>query len=246
MNPSDQLLLDELRADRGRVARLPSDDLDAPVAACPGWDVTTLLVHTGRIHRWAAAHVTAPLDEEVRFPPRPAPDTDIMAWVVEGLDGLIDVLSAVDLDGRCGSFVGSVPRRWWLRRQTVETALHRWDAQHALGSAPDPVAAPVAAVGITEWCELQALRWPTITTELAGTIHLHATDGEGEWLIEARPGSFTWTEGHHKGDVAVRGTRSDLLLLLWARLDPDGTNPDRVELFGDPDLLRALLDATAM
>lgn len=241
MNPTDQLLLDELRADRGRFARLPSDGLDAPVAACPGWDLTTLLVHTGRIHRWAAAHVAAPLHEDVRFPPRPAPDTDVMAWVVEGLDVLIDTLSTLDPDEQCGSFVGSVPRRWWLRRQAVETALHRWDAQQATGLDPDPTDPDVAAIGVAEWCELQEMRWPTITSELSGTIHLHSTDGDGEWLIEARPGSFTWTEGHHKGDVAVRGTRSDLLLVLWCRLEAD-----RVEVFGDSALLRTLLDATAM
>ncbi len=246
MIPADAILLDELRADRSRLADLPASCLAAPVAACPGWDVTALLVHLSRIHRWASARVSADVGMEVPFPARPDAGVDVVRWTLDGLDELIGTLSTLDLDAQCGSFVGTVARRWWLRRQAVETALHRWDAQDAAGVDPDPTGPEVAAIGVTEWCELQEMRWPTLTSDLTGTIHLHSTDGPGEWLIEARPGSFTWSEGHHKGDVAVRGTRSDLLLLLWARLDPDGTNPGRVEVFGDPQLLHTLLDATAM
>lgn len=245
MSSDDSLLLDELRADRARFALLPADRLDAAVGACPGWDLATLLVHTGRIHRWAAAHVTSDPTAEVVFPRRPEAGVNLVPWLCEGLDELTRVFSSVDLDGPCGSFVGGVDRRWWLRRQTVETALHRWDAQDAVGATPDPVNEVVAAVGIGEWCELQALRWAETASDLDATVHLHATDGDGdgdgEWLVEATPTRFTWTEGHHKGDVAVRASRNDLLLILWGRLGHDSA-----EVFGDATLFGRLLDAAAI
>ena len=31
--------------------------LDAPVAACPGWDVARLVGHVGSVHRWATVAV---------------------------------------------------------------------------------------------------------------------------------------------------------------------------------------------
>ncbi|MGH9231596.1 MAG: maleylpyruvate isomerase family mycothiol-dependent enzyme, partial [Acidimicrobiales bacterium] len=70
------------------------------------------------------------------------------------------------------------------------------------------------------------------------TLHLHATDvggaeaGEGEWLVTLDPAGMTVEHRHARGDVAVRGTASDLLLLLWNRV-----GADRCEVFGDADLL---------
>jgi hypothetical protein len=42
----------------------------------------------------------------------------------------------------------------------------------------------------------------------------------------------TVTREHAKGDVAARGTASDLLLFLWGRVPADS-----LEVFGDADLL---------
>src|SRR5918997_297657 len=79
------------------------------------------------------------------------------------------------------------------------------------------------------------------------TIHLHATDpdlGEhdgGEWLVTLAARGPQVTHAHAKGDVAVRGTPSDLLLLLWNRLDPD-----RCEVFGDTGLLARWRDSVTV
>jgi predicted lipid carrier protein YhbT len=64
------------------------------------------------------------------------------------------------------------------------------------------------------------------------TIHLHATDGDGEWLMRLAPGEVTVTREHAKGDVAGRGSASDLLLFLYGRVAPDA-----LEVFGDAPLL---------
>jgi hypothetical protein len=137
----------------------------------------------------------------------------------------------------------------------VEAALHRFDAQAAVGRTT-PVATALAVDGIDElFTVLLPLRG---TAGLGGggqTVHLHATDpgiddvGGGEWLVTLGPEGLDVERTHAKGDVAVRATASDLLLLLWNRRsldDTDDTGPDggsdggaaRFGVFGD----RAVLD----
>jgi hypothetical protein len=70
---------------------------------------------------------------------------------------------------------------------------------------------------------------------VAGTLHLHATDVEGEWLVRLGEDGVTFTLGHAKGDVALRGTAEDLLLWCWNRVPVD----ERFEVFGDASLLEA-------
>jgi len=59
------------------------------------------------------------------------------------------------------------------------------------------------------------------------TLHLHATDIEGEWLVTLQSDHITIDRGHAKGDAAVRATAIDLLLFVWGR-DLGG-----LEHFGD-------------
>ena len=66
-----------------------------------------------------------------------------------------------------------------------------------------------------------------------GSIHLHRTDGKGEWLIKPFGNEIVITREHAKGDVAVRGSALALLLFLWGR------NPRGLEIFGDPNLAQA-------
>jgi hypothetical protein len=78
------------------------------------------------------------------------------------------------------------------------------------------------------------------------TLHFHATDlavGRGEWTIDVGHTDFDWHHGHGKGDVAVRASASDLLLLVYGRIKP---SDDRFETFGDQDLLARWLERTAL
>ena len=60
-----------------------------------------------------------------------------------------------------------------------------------------------------------------------GSIHLHRTDGLGEWLLENGEDGLIVRREHAKGDVAVRGDAMSLLLFLWGR------NAGQLEIFGD-------------
>ena len=74
-------------------------------------------------------------------------------------------------------------------------------------------------------------------------VHFHATDEgvDGEWLIRGVPGGVTVAAGHGKGDMALRGPASAVLLVLLRRLAPDDP---AVEVIGDRALLDGWLTAT--
>jgi predicted lipid carrier protein YhbT len=64
------------------------------------------------------------------------------------------------------------------------------------------------------------------------TLHLHATDAAGEWLVTFEPEKVVVTEEHAKGDIAARGPALDLLRLMWGR-----TPGPELTLFGNAAIL---------
>jgi uncharacterized protein (TIGR03083 family) len=229
--------LTSLHDDRERLAVIDEHDLDRIVPSCPEWDLRQLLIHVGRVNRWAkVAMELAPDAEYPRFGPRPDEDESVVTWVQDGLADLITYLESTDLDAACWTFVGPGTRRFWARRQAMEVAVHRWDAENAVGT-PSPIDADIAADGVEEWLDVQSARWFKGGDPISGSVHLHATDGEGEWFVEVDGDRLDWRSGHHKGDVAVRGDRSDLMLLAWRRRDPS-----EMEVLGDGAFLDEFLE----
>jgi hypothetical protein len=100
------------------------------------------------------------------------------------------------------------------RHQVQEAAVHRWDMQAAAGQAPDPVEPAVATDSIDEFLT-HSFPWTIRERPLTGSIHLHCTDTEGEWIIHV---DGHVEPVHAKGDVALRGTASDLILALYQRV----------------------------
>src|SRR5690606_36069460 len=102
---------------------------------------------------------------------------------------------------------------------------HRADVVLALGGEPDYEPA-LAADGVDELLTnlLAAAAFSSAVRDLRGdgeTLHVHATDADGEWMITLTGDGFTWDHGHGKGDVAVRGPVRDLMLLLYGRRAAD-------------------------
>lgn len=221
------------------VAAARAAGVAAPVASCPGWTVADLLSHIGRIHHWVAGIVESrPADPE-HWSKTAAPEGDaLIDYEERGCARLADALAQAGPDATVWTWATDKTTAFWARRQAHEAAVHRWDAQGAAGSA-EPIDRDLAVDGIQEVFDLQAVR--AGREPIAGngeTIHLHCTDGDGEWLVRLDPGGMAVTREHAKGDVAARGTASDLLLLMWGRILP-GT----VETFGDAALLERWQEA---
>jgi uncharacterized protein (TIGR03083 family) len=237
-----------LRSAAFRLAAMRPDDLDAPVAACPGWTIRRLIVHVGRIHRWVAVALHSPDGREVPAVARPASGTDLGSWLLEGVDHLVTAFAEAGPDGRVSSPGWERPASWWLRRTTHETTVHAWDAEAAVG-APLAVPTTLALDGIEEVMNV----FMPLGLDRSGfvdgrpgrraSLHLHCTDVPlpiqaegidpvGEWLVTIDDGAVQIERRHAKGDVAVRASASDLFLLLWNRLDHH-----RMETHGDTDVL---------
>lgn len=231
--------LDSLRGDAADLLTAATGHLGAEVPTCPGWTVRRLVGHVGRTYRWTAGWVANGASPEV---PRPPEGDAVIDWTRAGLAELLAALAEAgdDPDSPVKTWAGDQPPIFWPRRMAIETAVHRWDAQAAVGEGR-PIGTDLALDAVDEMFEV-ILPWRgtgELGTENEGkTMHLHATDvtgsaaGEGEWLVTLGVAGLTVDHTHAKGDVAVRGTASDLLLLLWNRV-PAG----RCEVFGDADLL---------
>jgi len=215
-----------LSAATDRLAVVATADPGLDVPTCPGWTVARVTTHTGRIHRWLAAALVGPdVDRGGAVPAaeRPPVGTDLGAWLHEGHQLLLAAIDATGPDGAVRAPGWERPATWWLRRVCHETTVHAWDAQAAAGD-PDPVPVPMAIDGIDEVVDVflpTAVDLATFGPD--ATLHLHTTDPRsprdaGEWLIALGPGGVHAERRHAKGDVALRGPASDLLLWLWGRV----------------------------
>ncbi len=183
--------------------------LDAPVPPCPGWDVADLVWHTGEVlwfwpTWWSTGGTTrratrsrqrpAGGDDAARLVPRrrrPGPPgpaaarstrtTPVWSWATDDADGGVGACGAWPRSSPC---TGGTPSR---RRRP----------------AANPIDAELASDGIDEFLEYFTGR-PFDGAPVGGTVHLHCTDVDGEWLVT----EDGFTREHAKGDAAVRGPAS--------------------------------------
>lgn len=225
-----------LETDIDRMSTIATDQLDLDLAHLDGWTVRSVVGHTGWVLRFAAESLTStPENPPSRAAvPEPPPGDDVISWFSESWKLADAALQALSGDETRPTFTGPQPASWWLRRLAIEVAVHRWDAESAWMD-PTPIDGPLAVDGVDEILDVFApQRMQFSTLNGAGeTVHLHSTDeSDGEWFMTYRPESVEWERSHTKGDVAARGTASDLLLLLWGRVPPS-----KLEIIGDGSLL---------
>jgi len=206
----------------------------AAVEACPGWTVDDLLWHMVEVHHFWTWIVRDARDTWEGYERPPRPDrTELPHHFTTGFAEMCDVLGRVSGDQTNWTWATRRDAAFVLRRMVHELAVHRWDADRAAGRTRS-VAADVASDGIDEFLT-HFLGDPP-----AGSVHLHCTDVDGEWMVRSDAlGSKQVTREHAKGDVALRGAASDLLLVLWRRRELS-----TVEVFGASDLASGFLAAT--
>ena len=244
MEPAPVGHLDHLGLLRGEVdhfvAALQTGPLTAPIAACPGWDLGRLGAHIGFVHRWATASVvmaTSPPPGSI--PEAPAAPAELVAWVRDGGEALIDALSTVPVDAATWHpFPAPRTAAVWRRRQLHELVVHRWDAQDATGGGGS-IAPAVASDGVDEYFSVML---PRRITRDGGELppswlHVHCTDTTGEWLVWSAGNELHVRREHAKGDAALRGTAQALLLSLWGRRH----RSPPIDVVGDPLVAEAWL-----
>jgi uncharacterized protein (TIGR03083 family) len=197
---------------------LNTGDLDARVPGCPEWVLRDLTGHLGNVQRFWAGVVRAGADIEPTFPGDPNLPHDAPAvadWMRASTRELLDALRATAPE--TPAWV------WWrenrsagaiARHQVQEVAVHRWDAQSAVGT-PEPLPPSVADDGVDEFVGLsRQLREPA-------PITLIATDSGRSFPVSDAPPV-----------VSASAPASDLVLLLYRRISADevGVDGDRAVL----------------
>jgi uncharacterized protein (TIGR03083 family) len=220
-------------------------DLSATIPAAPGWDAAELLRHVGVVQSRARVVLeTATLERPtVEGGMRGAPPEEgLVEWYLAGLADLVTAIRAL-ADPERPAYAFSPAHRhlgFWPRRMGHETTIHRVDAERGAGRAVGGIDPGLAVDGIDEIFSVFLTALGAGRSPGDGrTVHLHATDAEGEWLVRFTDGDLTVEVGHAKGDAAVRGPAGDLLLWLWGRRPLDG-----LEVFGDVTAADALRTAT--
>lgn len=177
-------------------------DLAAPVEHCGDWTLGDLAVHLGQGNLWAATAIRERHGRDEETPP----DADVAAWFAQSARTLMEAL-ARDPGEEAWTFAPPRTVGFWRRRRCLETAVHRWDAEHALGRAGalDP---RLCADGVAEVIEMFLPRQIRLgrTPAPEAAVRLDATDTTGTWVL-----------GQGEPVATITGTAQELMLALWKR-----------------------------
>lgn len=214
MEPAEHL--HHLAHEAGSFSAALLDDA-APVVHCPGWDVAELVRHLGRVHRWATGHVRGTSSVDERRPP-PDGSTALRGWFAAGARDLLAALESTGPDQACPVLDGAPgSASFWSRRQALETAVHRWDAELAHGR-PGAIDPDLAADGVAEVADVllpRQLRLGRLPPGFAPVLLV--PDGH-----PIDRGALLCSDPAGTAPVAiVTGAADRLFLLLWHRVGPD-------------------------
>ncbi|MFC6090735.1 maleylpyruvate isomerase family mycothiol-dependent enzyme [Saccharothrix lopnurensis] len=209
---------------------------DRPVPTCPGMTVADLVAHVGSVHRLVTRWITRgsrPADWEST-----PGDADPVDWYRIGAASLIGVLNPVRASAPAPTWCpwdGTLG--FWLRRMAHETAVHRVDAQAAVGAvAPlDPV---LAVDGIDEVLRLWLGCHLPPAAHASGRAVTLRVPGR-EWTVALHEGVVDHCPGT-PADAVVSGSSSAVDLWLWGRV-----GESHLSVEGDLGVVRALRAAVA-
>ncbi len=112
---------------------------------------------------------------------------------------------------------------FWQRMQAIEAAVHRWDAEHAVGTA-GPLDAALAVDAIGQTFEVMAPMRRDMAQAPPGQGERFAfrrTDGPETWAVRFYGEAVLLGEDGGQDDgrpgIQISGTASDLALFLWQR-----------------------------
>jgi uncharacterized protein (TIGR03083 family) len=230
------------------------------IPSCPGWVMTDLVLHLGTVHRFVARiigeRMQHPPDVGDRswmgltgewagwLPPGRAPQrspvpTALIGWFHTGAADLQERFRAADSGQRVWTWSADHTVGFWQRMQAIEAAVHRWDAENAVGVAR-PIDVALAADAIGQTFEIMAPMRRARAKAPPGhgeRFLFQCADGPGTWAVRFDGDAvLLGADGGHY-DIQISGKASDLALFLWQR--PVAGNLDTQ---GDTSLLSRYFD----
>lgn len=216
-------MLDVLADEVRRLRVLASGDLAARVPTCPGWSVGDLVEHVARGFRTVVGKESDPPDHD---PPA-------------ALDQAYTALAAA---------FAEQPDHFWIRRMAQEAAIHRFDAELALGAPLTPFPEDFAVDAIGEMLDVFLRRethnWPQdYTADLTewGTLWLRIAD----WRIDVHLLGVDVTPVDADDPAAsVHGQPGAVLLWLYNRGGDVSVSGDLQRITQVKRLLTTAMNAT--
>lgn len=227
---------------------------EAPaVPSCPHWVLTDLVLHLGMVHRlvWRviAGRLQEPPEQGDRawlelpdawaawLPPGAAPRQSpvppaLIDWFEAGAAGLLGCFRAVDPATTVWTWSADHTVGFWQRMQAIEAAIHRWDAENAVGT-PAPLAADLAADAVGQTFSVMAparRAWAQAPPGAGEQFLFRRTDGPGEWPVRFNGSAVQVGAPDGPPDVTISGTASELALFVWQR-------PATIDVQGDTSLV---------
>jgi len=208
--------LELIRQDEQRLAAAAAGNLQRRVPPCPEWSVQDLVEHVGHVY----LHKVECMRRQQPPEPWPPPEhgRDPLEWLAEQTEVMLTEL--VERGPDAPAYTWHDPDQtigFWYRRMAQETAVHRVDAELAVG-AHTPVDAELALDGVDELLDIMfAGDWSDDPQpDLSGCVALRAADRT--WLVVMEPDRVTIEPEISNADATVSTEPSDLLLWLWRRL----------------------------
>ena len=215
-----------VRTDTLALADAAERDPTAPVAGCPGWSTADLAWHVLEVQFFWAAVVGGRLQDPSTYaePPRPA-DADLAPGLRKGVEHLLETLRTASPTEPVFTWASRKDAGWVVRHQVQEAAVHRWDAEQAVG-VDAPLAAAAATAGIEEFLRYSTPFRAKDAAAMGGSLLLEATDTGFRWLVqEDGDGVAHWRRldpaepvtAATSSTAAMAASASDLLLYLYRR-----------------------------
>jgi len=232
------------------------------VPSCPEWVMTDLVLHLGVVHRYVARVIRERMQQPPDYDdlswlgltsewagwlspagaPRQLPvPAALPDWFHAGAADLQQLFSAADPGERVWTWSADHSAGFWRRMQAIEAAVHRWDAENAVGEA-GPIDAALAADAVGQSLEIMAPMRRARVKAPPGRgerFSFRRADGPETWAVRFDGDAMLAGEAEQHGHdgVQISGSASDLALFLWQR-PVSGT----LDVQGDTSLLSRYFD----
>lgn len=225
-----------------RLIEIISDGpLHSPVRGTPGWDLAGLGAHLVDVQTWAT-HIIINGEPSESAPPTPGPGNEAEA-LTHSSTQLLAALDAANPEDPCWNFTkAQQTKAFWFRRQALEVAVHRWDAESAVTPEPADLTPEVAADVIDEYLGhmLQRVgdREGLDLSIMTDPICIQCTDSDrignqSDWTIEMADGQVIVSDQRQAASATLQAPAAAIALFLYNRIPEHA-----VSIVGD----RAALD----
>jgi uncharacterized protein (TIGR03083 family) len=213
--------LRSIRDDSSALIDAARDHLDVPIPTCPEWTMAGLVFHLQEVQYFWGDIVGNRLTSEDEVVSRGfPPDDELLDWLRDATNTMLANFAAADPSTPVWTWSSQKDVAFVIRHQVQEAAIHRWDAQNAIGQA-EPIGQAAAVDSIEEFLTFTASYRSKDAADLPSPVLLQATDVDAAWIVsQDEEGDLRWrrSDVRESAPAVLYATASDLLLYLYKRV----------------------------